>query len=92
MTPLRRRMIEDVRIRNLSPNTQRSYLQQISQFVRHVAAGSSLRRISADEHSAADVRNGSNAAVQVKRLGYRSFGSHPAGSNPAVEPSGLPPR
>jgi site-specific recombinase XerD len=35
MTPLRRRMIEDMQVRNLAPQTQRSYLQQISQFARH---------------------------------------------------------
>lgn len=35
MTPLRRRMIEDMQVRNLAPYTQRSYLQQISQFARH---------------------------------------------------------
>src|ERR1035438_6986367 len=35
MTPLRQRMIEDMQIRNLSPHTQPSYLQQISQFARH---------------------------------------------------------
>jgi integrase/recombinase XerD len=35
MTPLRRRMIEDMRIRNLAPNTQRAYLEQVSRFARH---------------------------------------------------------
>ena len=35
MTPLRQRMSEDMQIRNLAPHTQRSYLQQISQFARH---------------------------------------------------------
>lgn len=35
MTPLRQRMIEDMRIRNLSLNTQNSYLQQVSSFARH---------------------------------------------------------
>ena len=35
MTPLRHRMIEDMQIRNLAPDTQRSYLQQVSQFARH---------------------------------------------------------
>lgn len=35
MTPLRRRMLEDMQARNLAPHTQRSYLQQISQFARH---------------------------------------------------------
>ncbi|MEX3816666.1 tyrosine-type recombinase/integrase [Paraburkholderia sp. BR13439] len=35
MTPLRRRMIEDMRVRNLAPNTQRAYLQQVNNFARH---------------------------------------------------------
>ena len=35
MTPLRRRMLEDMQVRNLSPHTQRSYVQQVSQFARH---------------------------------------------------------
>jgi integrase/recombinase XerD len=35
MTPLRQRMLEDMRIRNLAENTQRSYVQQVSAFARH---------------------------------------------------------
>ncbi len=35
MTPLRQRMSEDMQVRNLAPHTQRSYLQQVSQFARH---------------------------------------------------------
>ena len=35
MTSLRRRMIEDMQIRNLAVNTQRSYLEQVSRFARH---------------------------------------------------------
>jgi integrase/recombinase XerD len=35
MTPLRQRMSEDMQVRNLAPHTQRSYLQQISQFARY---------------------------------------------------------
>ena len=35
MTPLRQRMSEDMQVRNLALNTQRSYLEQISRFARH---------------------------------------------------------
>ena len=35
MTPLLQRMIEDMQVRNLSPLTQASYLQQVSLFARH---------------------------------------------------------
>ena len=35
MTSLRQRMIEDMQVRNLSPHTQASYVQQVSLFARH---------------------------------------------------------
>lgn len=35
MTSLRRRMIEDMQVRNRSPHTQASYVQQVSLFARH---------------------------------------------------------
>ena len=35
MTSLRQRFIEDMQIRNLAVNTQRSYVQQVSRFARH---------------------------------------------------------
>src|ERR1700730_13962985 len=35
MTTLRQRMTDDMQIRNLSPNTQLSYLQHVSLFARH---------------------------------------------------------
>lgn len=35
MTPLRQLMIQEMQIRNLAPNTQRSYLEQISRLARH---------------------------------------------------------
>ena len=32
MTPLRQRMIEDMHVRNLSPHTQRAYLETVARF------------------------------------------------------------
>jgi len=34
-TPLRRRMIEDMQVRNLSPVTQRCYVHAVTKFARH---------------------------------------------------------
>src|SRR5437016_12742730 len=39
MTPLRRRMLEDMQIRNLSAGTQAIYLAQVSQFARYFSDG-----------------------------------------------------
>lgn len=35
MSPLRQRMIEDMQVRNLSPHTQRAYVEQVSRFARY---------------------------------------------------------
>jgi site-specific recombinase XerD len=35
LSPLRRRMIEDITVRNLSPATQRSYLHAVAKFSRY---------------------------------------------------------
>jgi site-specific recombinase XerD len=35
MSPLRQRMIEDMTVRNLSPATQRSYVNAVAKFSRH---------------------------------------------------------
>src|SRR5258707_7874705 len=35
MNPLRRRMIEDMNVRNLSPATQRCYLHAVAKFAQH---------------------------------------------------------
>ena len=47
MTPLRQRMLEDMQIRNLSPNTQASYVLQVSLFARHF--GKSPVELSTDD-------------------------------------------
>jgi integrase/recombinase XerD len=36
MTPLRLRMIEDMQIRNLAAQTQKSYIEHIVRFARHL--------------------------------------------------------
>jgi len=35
LSPLRRRMIEDMTVRNMSPATQRSYISAVSKFSRY---------------------------------------------------------
>lgn len=47
MSPLRRRMIEDMTIRNLSPSTQQSYIYAIAKFSRHF--GRSPDRLSLEQ-------------------------------------------
>ena len=47
MTSLRQRMLEDMQIRNLSPLTQRAYVDHASRFARHF--GRSPARLGPDE-------------------------------------------
>ena len=53
MSPLRRRMIEDMTIRNLSPATQRSYLHAVSRFSQYF--GRSPDRLGLEEVRACQV-------------------------------------
>ena len=50
LSPLRRRMIEDMTIRNLSPATQRSYIHAVQSYSRYFGGRCGFRRI-ADTHS-----------------------------------------
>ena len=47
ISPLRRRMLEDMTVRNLSPATQQSYVYAVAKFSRHF--GRSPDRLGADE-------------------------------------------
>ena len=47
VSPLRRRMIDDMSLRNLSPATQRSYLHAVSKFSRY--SGRSPERLGLDD-------------------------------------------
>lgn len=47
LSPLRRRMIEDMTVRNLSPATQRSYISAVSKFSRNF--GRSPDRLELDD-------------------------------------------
>ena len=35
MTALRQRMLEDMQVRQLSPRTQRAYIDNVARFARH---------------------------------------------------------
>ena len=43
MTSLRKRMIEDMQVRNLALNTQRSYVELVSRFARHQQVSGAVR-------------------------------------------------
>jgi hypothetical protein len=59
MTPLRRRMIEDMQVRNFSPHTQNSYVQQVSLFARHF---SKLKLPRLDGHGNSNEKRGSDGS------------------------------
>ena len=42
MTPIRQRMTQDMQVRNLSPHTQDSYVQQVSLFARYFSKSPEL--------------------------------------------------
>ena len=66
MTVLRQRMTEDMQVRNLSPHTQASYLQQVSLFARHF-------RTSPDALRPEDIRAYQIYLTNEKRLATNSI-------------------
>jgi hypothetical protein len=42
MTPLRRRMLEDMHIRHLASSTQRAYVEHVGRFARHFGRSPAL--------------------------------------------------
>ena len=63
MSPLRRRMLEDMAIRNLSPATQQSYLYAVAKFSRHF--GRSPDRLGIEEVRAYQVHLVAKERVKV---------------------------
>ncbi len=66
MSPLRRRMIDDMQIRNLSPRTQSTYVRQVAQFSRHFGKSPELL-------GPAEIRTWQVHLAQDKRLAARSI-------------------
>ena len=63
MSPLRRRMIEDMTVRNLSPATQQSYLNAVSEFSRYFGRSPDLSCASGDELVSLGFRVGNPSAI-----------------------------
>jgi integrase/recombinase XerD len=68
MSPLRRRMVEDMTVRNLSPATQRSYLHAVSKFSRYFSR--SPDRLGLEDVRAFQVHPALNQTVCALRFFY----------------------
>lgn len=75
MTALRRRMLEDMRGRNLAPNTQRVYLQYVAAFVWHCSRLRELRRTTVAAQSNASTHAG-GMPCPVERTSEQHAPSH----------------
>jgi hypothetical protein len=71
MTSLRRRMTEDMQVRNLALNTQTCYVQQVSLFARHFDK-------SPEQLGLEDIRGVPSLFNQRKEVGYW-LGPHRSG-------------
>ena len=100
ISPLRRRMIEDMTVRNMSPATQRSYISAVSKFSRYF--GRSPDRLTLDDVHAFQVHlvstgiswPGLNQIVCALRFFYGvtlgEAAASPSGSLTRAEPRKLP--
>jgi integrase/recombinase XerD len=68
MTELRRRMIEELRLRNYSPNTITVYIRCVAQFAQHF-------RLSPDELGPEHIRQYQFFLVQHKKVSWALFNS-----------------
>lgn len=66
MTPLRQRMLEDLRVRNYSPRTQATYIQHVARFAAHFGR-------SPDELTKEDIRSYLVHLVEAKRVSWSWF-------------------
>ena len=71
ISPLRRRMIDDMMIRNLSPATQQSYLYAVAKFSRHF--GRSPDRLDLEEVRARFFRRCYNSLLRIHDRRGRPF-------------------
>jgi Phage integrase, N-terminal SAM-like domain len=70
--PLRRRMIEDITIRNLSPATQQSYLYAVAKFSRH-CGGRSPNRLGLENVRASRLYLIAQQRSWIATLSHRGF-------------------
>lgn len=66
MTPLRQHMLEDMQLRNLSPQTQATYVEQVARFARHFGQ-------SPDRLGPAEIRTYQLFLMQERQLAPRSI-------------------
>ena len=66
MTPLRQRMLQEMQIRNLSPNTQKRYIDRVADFAKHF--GKSPEKLGPE-----DIRSYQLHLIREKRLSSSSL-------------------
>ncbi len=66
MTPLRQRMLEDLRIRNYSPATVRSYIRSVAEFAQHF-------KKSPDQLGAEEIRSYQLFLLNEKRVKLSTY-------------------